>query len=145
MTIVIELPSRKWEIKIGDSIFEVNLLDEISPTTCKTLSKYLPHEGDALHAAWSGDCILILWEPPEKIPIESDFRARTVYGYPGDVAWNPVTNDEIHITYGYAQYRWRDGEIVHNLVGRITDKLDELTRVCKGTRRAATRGSIRAI
>jgi len=137
---------RKWEIKIGDSVFEATVLDDLSPTTCKTLSKYLPHEGDVLHAAWSGDCILILWEDlPEKIPIEPDFHARSIYGIPGDVAWNPVTNDEIHITYGYSQYRWRDGEVVHNLVARITDKLDELTEVCRKTRWAATKGSVRQL
>lgn len=132
---------QKLEIRIGDSVFEATFLEKLAPVTCATLLKYLPYEGQGTHASWSGDCIFVLWKT-ERIPPENT----TIYGSPGDVAWNSTDNDEIFINHGVSQYRWRNGLQVANVFAKITDNLDQLNVVCseiqqKGSKKVTLRRS----
>lgn len=121
---------RKWEIAIGDRVFEATLLEKLAPVTCEALVKCLPYEGEAIHSSWSGDCLYVPWKM-DKISPEN----QTIYGSTGDIAWQTALNDEIFITYGTSQYRYRFGALPCNLFAKITNDLEELGRVSNEIRR----------
>jgi hypothetical protein len=130
----------KLEIKIGDAVFEATTLDALAPVTCATLLKYLPLDGNGVHAGWSGDCIYVHWGA-EKIAPEV---TSTIYGSAGDVVWNATSNDEIFITHRMSQYRWRNGPLICNPFAKITDNLEQLNDSCvaiqqKGPKRVSVR------
>jgi hypothetical protein len=127
---------KKWEIRIGDSVFVATLLEKLAPVTCATLSKYVPYDGEAVHASWSGDCLCVPWKTEIIAP---EYTCATIYGSPGDVAWHTLENDEIYITHGISQYRYRFGPLLSNLFAKITDNLDQLSNVGAEIRRKGIR------
>ena len=129
--------AKMLEIKIDGKAFTAELLEKEAPKTCEAVLKALPLEGTLLHAAWSGDNVY-LGITPDKLPkgFSVPQENPTIYGSLGDVLWYPQPHyHEFFIAHDVAQYRWKTGNLVSNLFGKIKENLEELDKLCRSIQR----------
>jgi hypothetical protein len=108
------------------------LLEDETPRICQAIWDLLPVEREAVHASWSGECLLI-------VPFGAQAPARkseneTIYVGPGEVALD-CPADEVLIFYGRGQPRWRMGPSRVNVFARITNNLKGFAEACDKLRR----------
>ena len=111
--------------------FEGELYEDAAPKTCKAVLEALPLEGDATHAAWSGENLYVAWDKA-KIKQKFEPENQTVYGSNGELLWY-IAEDiyEIYIAYGQAQYRYKTGNLPANLFGKVVGDLKSLQEIGK--------------
>lgn len=125
-----------------DAIATATLNEKDAPKTCEVFWATLPIEREALHASWSGECLLIVpcgVEAKDIIPQEN----QTIYVGPGEIAlFTPV--QELLVFYGRGQPRWRNGPTPSTAFARITQGLNEFAAECsKMTREGSKKLIIR--
>jgi hypothetical protein len=139
---------KKLEVKIDSSVFVATFLDELAPVTCATIRKHLPFSSKdskkpydgMIHSAWSGWALLTLppWNIRRALPRENE----TIYGGPGEIAIAGVASSDtwiaeeqgtnhLFICHGHAQYRSYSGPLQCNLFAKISDNLEELSKIGK--------------
>jgi hypothetical protein len=109
----------KIKLSLDGTTFEGELYEDAAPKTCKALLESLPLEGNATHAAWSGENLFVMWD---RTNVKAKFEPenQTIYGSNGELLWDIDPKIyELYIAYGQAQYRYKTGNLVPNLFGRI--------------------------
>jgi len=110
---------KRIKLTIDGKQFEGELYEDVAPKTCKALLESLPLEGDATHAAWSGENLYVLWNRKD-IKAKFEPENQTIYGSNAELLWYMTPEIyELYIAYGQAQYRWKTGNLLANLFGRI--------------------------
>ncbi len=114
------------------------LLEDSAPKTCEAVWKSLPMEEEAVHGAWSGECIYFQHE----IPI-TEREIQTMYVAPGEIGMNLPQHDpprpkrpEIQIYYGRAQPRWQRGPTPVIVFARIVENLQSFATECRTLQKA---------
>ena len=123
------------EFEKGDR-FVAKLFEKEAPNNCKTIWNSLPIEGEAIHAAYAGQCV---WFVTKEIALDAVHKEnqKVLGNLPGTIAleaYPPETNlhrTEINIVYGPNFYPRTPfaGEHAMNRVGIIEDNLDRLLKL----------------
>jgi len=105
------------------------LLEREAPKTCEAFLYSLPIEQEAVHASWSGECVLIVpagVRMVDKLPLENE----TIFVAPGEIALYPK-GDELLLFYGRGQPCWRTGPTVVSVFAKVTENLEEFANQCR--------------
>ena len=122
----------KLEFERGGS-FEAELLDELAPKTCQAFWDLLPLRQRVGHAKFSGHVLYIF----PGITLDVMENSRCVGVIPGEILFNPhLTNKPAHpkeviFVYGPALIRDSFGYAPSNLFARITQNVEEFTKIGK--------------
>jgi hypothetical protein len=122
---------RKIELifKKGNIRAIATLLEKEAPQTCEAFWNSLPIEREAVHASWSGECIIVVpagVRMIDRLPLENE----TIFVAPGEIALYPK-GDELLLFYGRGQPRWRTGPTVVNVFAKIIENLEEFAKQCR--------------
>lgn len=117
--------------------FEMELFEKEAPKNCETLCRALPIEGEAIHAAYSGQSVWMVTKDYIKVDDVHEENQKVLGNLPGTVgieAYPPATNlnrTELVFVYGPNYYPRTpfEGEKPLNRIGMITGKLDELLKI----------------
>jgi len=117
--------------------FVANLFDNEAPKNCEAIWNALPIEGEAIHAAYSGQSVwmvVLKYIPTEAIHEENQKVLGNLPGTIGIEVYPPETNlnrTELVFVYGPNYYPRTPfaGEKPLNRVGQITGNLDELLKI----------------
>jgi hypothetical protein len=121
----------KIKLLLDGTTYEAELYEDVAPKTCKALLESLPLEGDATHAAWSGENLFVMWDQAN-VKAKFEPENQTIYGSNGELLWDIGAKIyELYIAYGQAQYRWKTGNLVPNLFGRIIGNTKPLQQIGK--------------
>ena len=126
------------ELSLGSSEVKAVavLLEKEAPKTCDAFWRVLPMSHQAVHASWSGECIIV---QPCGVVLEtgSSGENETIFIGPGEIALF-ASIQELLIFYGRGQPRWRSGPTPVTVFARIVDGLGEFASECtKMTREGA--------
>ena len=112
-----------------DAVATAALNETDAPKTCELFWGKLPIELEALHASWSGECLLVVpcgVDAKDLSPQEN----QTIYVGPGEIAlFTPA--QELLVFYGRGQPRWRNGPTPSTAFARIIDGLDDFAVECR--------------
>jgi hypothetical protein len=112
-----------------DAVATAVLTEKDAPKTCELFWARLPIELEALHASWSGECLLVVpcgVDAKDLSPQEN----QTIYVGPGEIAlFTPA--QELLVFYGRGQPTWRNGPTPSTAFARIIDGLDDFAVECR--------------
>jgi hypothetical protein len=105
------------------------LLEKDAPKTCEVFWNALPIEHEAVHASWSGECILVVPCGADATGIKPG-ENETIFVGPGEIAlFTPA--QELLVFYGRGQPRWRSGPTPSTVFARITHGHEEFANECR--------------
>jgi hypothetical protein len=107
-------------VELDRRAYDVTLMADRAPHTCRALRAQLPISGEFFHAMWSGWLGLLLCEL-RGVPLENP----TTYLGPGDVVYHPQ-HHEIGICYRATQFKEPHGPSYVNLFGQLQGDLSHL-------------------
>ena len=122
--------------------FEMELFEKEAPENCGTLCRALPIEGEAIHAAYSGQSVWMVTKDYIKVDDVHEENQKVLGNLPGTVgieSYPPATNlnrTELVFVYGPNYYPRTPfaGEKPLNRIGIIKDNLEGLLEVGKNIR-----------
>ena len=113
-------------VTIGRESFEARLQRDLAPLSCARLEALMPHEGQLVHARWSGEScwspLSHAWPAGLELPPEN----ATAYPLPGQVLLyaGDLSEPELLIAYGQVRFASKAGALAGNPVMAIGDRLD---------------------
>lgn len=128
------------EIEIRGNKFEVKLLEEKAPRTCKGILEILPLELEGYHYFWSGEGIQIHDPVLKKMASDTGLWPNVLYpdtrenakfnGVPGEVGFYPI-GGSINITYGQARFYGPPRGVESNYIWGVITDVEKLAEVGK--------------
>ena len=117
--------------------FVAQLFEKEAPKNCEAIWKALPIEGEAIHAAYSGQSVWMVVSKYIKLEDVHEENQKVLGNLPGTIgieAYPPATNlsrTEFVFVYGPNYYPRTPfaGEKPLNRVGMITGNLDQLLKI----------------
>ena len=117
--------------------FVAQLFEKEAPKNCEAIWKALPIEGEAIHAAYSGQSVWMVVSKYIKLEDVHEENQKVLGNLPGTIgieAYPPETNlnrTELVFVYGPNYYPRTPfaGEKPLNRVGMITGNLDQLLKI----------------
>ncbi|HUQ80423.1 MAG TPA: DUF3830 family protein [Gemmatimonadaceae bacterium] len=119
---------RRLTITIGAQTFDAVWEEAAAPSTCETVRRLLPLEGQLIHARWSGEAA---WLPLGDLEVprgaenaKAEPKAGELLLYPGG-----VSETEILVPYGLTRFACNAGPLAGNHFATITSDVSQLAEI----------------
>jgi hypothetical protein len=119
-------------VEIDSHSFPARFETEAAPRTVAAFRDLLPYGERVIHVRWSGEaCWIPLGDKDFGLPYEN----ATSHPHPGQMILYPggVSETEILVAYGPVAFASKAGPLAGNHFLTITDKLDTLAELGRGT------------
>ncbi|MBC8128871.1 MAG: DUF3830 family protein [Rhizobiaceae bacterium] len=125
-------------VEIDDETFPARFETALAPKTVAAIAGILPYEERIIHVRWSGEaCWIPLGDQDFGLPYEN----ATSHPAPGQFILYPggVSETEILFAYGPCAFASKAGQLAGNPFLTITDRLDVLAALGRGTLRTGAK------
>jgi len=119
---------RRLTITIGAQRFDALWEEDAAPSTCETVRRLLPLDGQIIHARWSGEAA---WLPLGDLQVariaenaKTEPKAGELLLYPGG-----VSETEILIPYGLTRFACNAGSLAGNHFATIAGDTSRLAEI----------------
>lgn len=119
-------------VEIDGHSFPARFESEAAPRTVAAFRNLLPYSERVIHVRWSGEAC---WIPLGDRDFGLGFENATSHPHPGQMILYPggVSETEILLAYGPVAFASKAGPLAGNHFLTITDKLDTLAELGRGT------------
>ncbi|WP_279483669.1 DUF3830 family protein [Aureimonas sp. SK2] len=119
-------------VEIDGHSFAARFESETAPKTVAAFRSLLPYSERVIHVRWSGEAC---WIPLGDTDFGLGYENATSHPHPGQMILYPggVSETEILIAYGPVAFASKAGPLAGNHFLTITDKLDTLAELGRGT------------